>query len=139
MKKLIPLFIIVVLFSSCQKSPKVLFKQMHADKTGISFNNKIVETDSFNILTSEYIFNGGGVAVGDFNNDGKSDILFTGNQVANKLYLNEGNFTFKEVGKESGIGAEDRWCTGVAVVDINLDGWLDAYICTAMNNESEKR
>ncbi|RIV71310.1 VCBS repeat-containing protein [Flagellimonas aequoris] len=139
MKKLIPLFIIVVLFSSCQKSPKVLFKQMHADKTGISFNNKIVETDSFNILTSEYIFNGGGVAVGDFNNDGKSDILFTGNQVANKLYLNKGDFNFKEVGKESGIGAEDRWCTGVAVVDINLDGWLDAYICTAMNNESEKR
>ncbi|RIV43432.1 VCBS repeat-containing protein [Flagellimonas pelagia] len=139
MKKLIPLFIICVLLGSCQKSPQVLFKQLKADKTGIDFSNKIVETDSFNILTSEYIFNGGGVAIGDFNNDGKSDILFTGNQVPNKLYLNEGNFNFKEVGKESGIGAEDRWCTGVAVVDINLDGWLDAYICTAMNNESEKR
>ncbi|WP_228236152.1 FG-GAP-like repeat-containing protein [Allomuricauda sp. M10] len=139
MKKCIPLLILAIFFASCQKDPLVLYKQKHADDTGIHFNNNIVETDSFNILTSEYIFNGGGVAVGDFNNDGKSDLLFTGNQVANQLYLNQGDFKFKEVGKESGIGAENKWCTGVAVVDINLDGWLDAYICTAMKEEGEHR
>ncbi|AEM69607.1 ASPIC/UnbV domain protein [Allomuricauda ruestringensis DSM 13258] len=139
MKKIITLIVIYVLIFSCQNPPRVLFKQLNVESTGIYFNNKIVETDSFNILTNEYIFNGGGVAVADFNNDGKSDILFTGNQVANQLYLNEGDFKFKEVGKDSGIGAENNWCTGVAVVDINLDGWLDAYVCTAMKEKGGQR
>ena len=139
MRRSIPLLLLIIFLSSCHKDPLVLYKQKHADDTGIYFNNRIEETDSFNILTSEYIFNGGGVAVGDFNNDGKSDLLFTGNQVANQLYLNQGDFKFKEVGKQSGIGAEDRWCTGVAVVDINLDGWLDVYICTAMKEEGQHR
>ena len=116
-----------------------MFKQLSSEKSGIHFNNTIVETDSFNILTSEYIFNGGGVAIGDFNNDDKSDILFTGNQVANKLYLNKGDFKFEDVSEESGIGAADAWCTGVTVVDINLDGWLDVYICTAMKDKSDQR
>ncbi|HAI38807.1 MAG TPA: hypothetical protein DCM40_12125, partial [Maribacter sp.] len=76
-----------------------------SNESGITFNNKIIETDSFNILTSEYIFNGGGVAIGDFNNDELPDIFFSGNQVNNKLYLNLGDFKFKDVSKESGIEA----------------------------------
>ncbi|MFC4218508.1 VCBS repeat-containing protein [Flagellimonas marina] len=137
MRKIFTLLCIGVLFVSCKKDDSALFRQVPAKRTGIGFNNKIVETDSFNILTNEYIFNGGGVAIGDFNNDGKSDIFFTGNQVANKLYLNQSDFRFKDVGQESGIEASEHWCTGVAVVDVNLDGWLDIYVCTAMKNESE--
>ena len=90
----IGVFLLLVL-SSCSKKENTLFQLRTQNETGIAFNNLIVETDSFNILTDEYIFNGGGVATGDFNNDGLPDLFFTGNQVANKLYLNEGKFKFK--------------------------------------------
>lgn len=140
MKRSTPLLILII-FSllSCKKDPDTLFRLLDAKKTGISFNNNIVETDTFNILTDEYIFNGGGVAVGDFNNDGLPDLFFTGNQVANKLYLNEGNLKFKDVSQEAGIEAADRWSTGVTVVDINGDGLLDVYVCAAMFPSPEKR
>ncbi len=134
MKNLINIsFIIFFIFISCkQKGDTKLFSKIDSDHSGITFNNKIVETDSFNILTSEYIFNGGGVAIGDFNNDEEPDIFFTGNQVSNKLYLNQGDFKFKDVTEASGLMANDKWKTGVAVVDINNDGFLDIYICAAM-------
>lgn len=131
-------FILVFLFS-CSKKEDTLFNQLSPEKTGIDFNNLIVESDSFNILTDEYIFNGGGVATGDFNNDGLPDLFFTGNQVANKLYLNEGKLKFKDVSLAAGIEAKDRWSTGVTVVDINGDGFLDVYVCAAMFKEVEKR
>lgn len=142
MKNLLYLSFVIMLLisSSCkeQENPK-LFSKIDSNHSGITFNNKIVETDSFNILTSEYIFNGGGVAIGDFNNDEKPDIFFTGNQVSNKLYLNEGDFKFKDVTETSGLRAIDKWKTGVAVVDINNDGFLDIYICAAMfSTEIEK-
>ena len=123
------LFVIII---SCDNKNSTLFQIVPASESGIEFNNKIIETDSFNILTSEYIFNGGGVAVGDFNNDGKPDVFFSGNQVANKLYLNQGNFKFKDVSKESGIEALNKWNTGVALADINNDGYLDIYVCSAI-------
>ncbi|MEP2279393.1 VCBS repeat-containing protein [Maribacter sp.] len=117
-----------------------MFKVIPASKSGIEFNNQIIETDSFNILTSEYIFNGGGVAIGDFNNDNLPDIFFSGNQVSNKLYLNQGDFKFKDVSKKSGIEALNKWNTGVALVDINNDGLLDMYICSAMlEGENNKK
>ncbi|MCL6261034.1 FG-GAP-like repeat-containing protein [Aquiflexum sp. TKW24L] len=125
--------------ASCTKKEDTLFNLLSMKDTGIDFNNLIVESDSFNILTDEYIFNGGGVAVGDFNNDGLPDLFFTGNQVANKLYLNEGKLKFKDVSTVSGIEAKDRWSTGVTVVDINGDGLLDVYVCAAMFKENEKR
>lgn len=131
-------YILVFLFS-CSKKEDTLFNQLSPEKTGIDFNNLIVESDSFNILTDEYIFNGGGVATGDFNNDGLPDLFFTGNQVANKLYLNEGKLKFKDVSLATGIEAKDRWSTGVTVVDINGDGFLDIYVCAAMFKEAEKR
>lgn len=118
--------------SSCTKSNTDLFQIVPKAISGIDFNNKIVETDSFNILTSEYIFNGGGVAVGDFNNDGKPDLFFSGNQVSNKLYLNQGDFKFEDVSQSSGIEAHNTWNTGIALADINNDGWLDIYVCAAM-------
>jgi enediyne biosynthesis protein E4 len=130
--------ILVILFS-CSKKEDTLFTQLSPQETGIDFNNLITETDSFNILTDEYIFNGGGVAVGDFNNDGLPDLFLTGNQVSNKLYLNKGKLNFNDVSNIAGIEAKDRWSTGVTVVDINGNGLLDVYVCAAMFKESEKR
>ncbi|NVJ84792.1 MAG: VCBS repeat-containing protein [Algoriphagus sp.] len=119
------------IFYSCKKSD-TLFQLKSADETGIDFNNEIIETDSFNILTDEYIFNGGGVAVADFDQNCLPDLFFTGNQVSNKLYLNQGSFKFSDVSEEAGISASDKWCTGVTVVDINEDGWMDIYVVAAM-------
>ena len=132
-------FCFILALSACSKKESHLFKQRPSQQTGINFNNQIVETDSFNILNNEYIFNGGGVAIGDFNNDKKPDLYFTGNQVANRLYLNQGKFKFNDVTTISGTAAADRWSTGVAVVDINADGWLDIYVCAAMSPDASKR
>src|SRR6056297_1747499 len=121
-------FLFLVLFcSSCDIKEETLFVLRSGQSTNIEFNNRIIETDSFNILTEEYIFNGGGVAIADFNNDNRNDILFTGNQVSNELYLNKGNFKFENISVVSGIEAQQKWSTGAAVVDINLDGWMDDY------------
>ena len=103
------------------------------EESGIDFNNVITETDDFNILSEEYIFNGGGVAVSDFNNDGYPDLFFTGNMVSNELYLNKGDLKFKKVTDESKLNSEGFWSTGVSVVDINSDGLMDLYIAGAMN------
>ncbi|WP_192346026.1 VCBS repeat-containing protein [Algoriphagus sp. Y33] len=118
-------------FSSCKKET-TLFELIPASKTGIDFNNAIVESDSFNILTDEYIFNGGGVAVADFDNDGLPDLFFTGNQVSNKLYLNSGEFNFEDITEYAGVAAPSQWCTGAVAVDINGDGWMDIYVTSAM-------
>jgi len=130
---------ITIIACSPPEEKKTLYKLRTSDETGIYFNNQIIETDSANILTEEYIFNGGGVAIGDFNNDEKTDIFFTGNQVSNKLYLNEGDFKFKDVSEKAGINEANRWSTGVTVVDINTDGKLDLYVCAARENSAEKR
>ncbi|WP_289039765.1 VCBS repeat-containing protein [uncultured Zobellia sp.] len=140
MKKIIFIsFITLIVFSSCEKKKNTLFTQVKSNYTGVTFNNKIVESDSFNILTTEYIFNGGGIAVGDFNNDSKPDLFFTGNQVPNKLYLNQGKFKFQDISEDAGIEAKMAWKTGVAVVDINSDGLLDIYVCAAMYTKPEEK
>ncbi|MCJ7465302.1 MAG: VCBS repeat-containing protein, partial [Maribacter sp.] len=139
MKKTLPILLTIFLLCSCGPKNKTLFKLREGSATGIQFNNRIVETDSANILNEEYIFNGGGVAVGDFNNDGTQDLFFTGNQVPNKLYLNKGQFHFEDVSKVAGIEATDRWNTGVTIVDINNDGLLDIYVCSAREKDHKKR
>jgi hypothetical protein len=106
-----------------------LFQLLPSSKTNVTFNNQLTESDSFNVLTFEYIYNGAGVGVGDMNNDGLTDIFFAGNMVSSKLYLNKGDFKFEDVTEKSAIST-DLWCTGVAIVDINQDGLLDIYVST---------
>ena len=103
---------------------------MHEAKdTGIDFINELSYTEKLNPYTFRNFYNGGGVGLGDFDKDGLLDIFFSGNLVANKLYLNKGNFKFNDISIQAGIGSEGVWTTGVSVVDINADGWLDIYIC----------
>ncbi len=134
------LFLGVLLFAICScKKETTLFELKSPESTGILFSNTIVESDSFNILTDEYIFNGGGLAIADFDNNGYPDVFFTGNQVENKLYLNQGIFKFKDISEKAGIKAQDRWCTGATVVDINQDGLVDIYVATAMMKGAGER
>ena len=105
-----------------------LFKKLSASETGIEVNNEILENDALNYFSYEYIYNGGGVAIGDLNNDGLPDLFFTVNMKYNKLYLNKGNLQFQDISNQAGIQTQGDWCTGVTMVDINNDGWLDIYV-----------
>src|SRR6188768_3131682 len=111
-------FFLACLIWSCNPSPKNLFLLHSAEETGIVFTNTIQESDSFNILTYDYIYNGGGVAVADFNNDGFQDLFFTGNMVPNALYLNKGDLHFQDITHVANVNVNGRWNSGVSVVDI---------------------
>jgi hypothetical protein len=128
-----------LLLSTCAQQDATLFRLISPGQSGIFFSNTIDENDSVNILNIEYLYNGGGVGIGDFNNDGLSDIFFTGNQVSNKLYLNTGDFKFKDVTDLSGVSGNNTWRSGVAVVDINSDGLLDIYVCATLRDDSVGR
>jgi len=132
------LFVSVVFIGACNNRHP-LFQEVSSATSGIHFNNKIIENDSINPLDLTNIYNGGGVGVGDFNNDGLPDIYFTGNLVSCKLYLNKGDFKFDDITDEAKVTGEGRWCRGVSVVDINNDGWLDIYISTAIKGNPSNR
>ena len=124
---------LLLLILSCKKkSPNTLFSEV--ENTNINFVNSITESDTFNVFRYRNFYNGGGVAAGDLNNDGLTDLFFTGNQTANKLYLNKGNFQFEDISEKAGFDPNKKqWSTGVVLVDINGDGWLDIYVCNAGN------
>ena len=107
-----------------------LFTSLDARRTGLTFANTITESDSVNVLSYYYCYNGGGVAVGDFNNDNRPDLFFTGNMVSSRLYLNGGDLRFRDVTNAAKLTTSD-WVMGVSVVDINSDGWLDLYLNVA--------
>ncbi len=111
-------------------SNQLNFKARLQDRTNIDFANVINENQHFNYFTFPYIYAGGGVAVGDINNDHLPDVYFVGNDVDNRLYLNQGNLSFKDITKSAQVGGKDklRWTTGVTMADVNNDGWLDIYV-----------
>jgi enediyne biosynthesis protein E4 len=126
-----------LLLLSC--SDDTVFTQLPAEETNITFSNRITEHDTMNVLTFEYVHNGGGVALGDFNNDKLVDVYFTGNQVDNKLYLNKGDFKFEDVSKKADVEAKGKWCSGVALVDINNDKLLDIYVSATVKKVASER
>lgn len=128
----------LILLVSCQRGTP-LFEELSPRATGIDFNNFLEESDELNVLNYTYFYNGGGVAVGDLDNDGLSDIVFTGNMVRNKIFINKGNMEFEDITTASGIADKQGWCTGVTLVDINNDGWLDIYICRSADIVPERR
>jgi hypothetical protein len=136
------LFIVLTSLSCTTKKEKTLsnsidkptlFSLLSSDSTNVNFTNTVVNQKNFNIFKYRNFYNGGGVAIGDINNDGLPDIYLTGNMVANKLYLNKGNLTFKDISKTAGVEGNKPWSTGVTMVDINQDGLLDIYVSNAGN------
>ena len=134
MKQIIGLFILVFITFACETEVKQ-FSKLNSNNTNIDFVNKLYETNTRNYFTYPYMYLGGGVAAGDFNNDGLEDLFFTGNMVPNKLYINQGDFKFKDISDEAGIEGDDRWYSGVSLIDINKDGFLDIYIAVGGENE----
>ena len=123
--------IILFTFSKCRKEPSKIYllDQVLASETGIDFKNELKEDINHSIINYIYFYNGGGVATGDINNDGLPDLFFVSNQNENKLYLNRGDFKFEDITKKSKIESNADWNTGVTMVDINNDGYLDIYVC----------
>ncbi|MEO6000500.1 MAG: VCBS repeat-containing protein [Chitinophagaceae bacterium] len=132
------LYTVLLIISFCNGKAQPLFTLLPASKTGINFQNNIKESSTHNVLKYEYFYNGGGTAVGDLNNDGLPDIVFTANMDQPKVYFNKGNFVFDDVTTKSKIRA-DGWKTGVTMADVNADGWLDIYICRSGNEEPDLR
>ncbi|MEO7983939.1 MAG: VCBS repeat-containing protein [Bacteroidota bacterium] len=130
---------LICLLTACKQQPKTaLFERLTAANSGIDFSNDINENDSVNLFANEYTYMGGGVGIGDFNNDGLPDIFFTGSQVSSQLYINEGGNHFKDITKTAGV-ATQVWVTGVSVIDINNDGYADIYLCVSGTAIAAKR
>ncbi|HMS66795.1 MAG TPA: VCBS repeat-containing protein [Saprospiraceae bacterium] len=130
---------IILFFISC-KEEKKLFDLISGDESGIEFENTINEFDSINIFNNIYVYNGGGVAIGDVNNDGLQDLFFTGNQVDNKLYLNKGNLQFQDITLLAKVNKDKgQWSMSANFVDINNDGKMDIYVCNAIYPDTIRR
>ena len=131
--------IIIIVFAGCGNDTSHLFASLDKNKTGVNFQNTFFDDGPLNVANYIYFYNGGGVAIGDINNDGLQDILFTGNMVRNRLFLNKGNFKFDDITERSGIAEKQGWCTGATMVDINGDGKLDIYVCRSADIRPQMR
>ncbi len=141
--KLVGILFSIVLLHSCRNTNESvktddadvlkMFTLLSSDSTGVAFVNKVKNQKDFNIFKYRNFYNGGGVAIGDINNDGLADIYLTGNMEPNKLYLNKGNFQFEDISEKAGTQGNKPWSTGVTMVDINADGFLDIYVSNAGN------
>jgi hypothetical protein len=138
------IIVIFILIWSCRTSHSdqthtPLFSLLDKKHTHIDFVNQVDYTEEYNTYTYRNFYNGAGVGIGDFNNDGLPDIYFCGNLVGNKLYINKGNFVFEDVTERAGVACAGSWSTGVSIADINGDGWLDIYVCKSGNPNSKNR
>jgi hypothetical protein len=133
MKGKLILMMSMLLLLACQQEEETgaLFELKQNDKIGINFENKLSSTKEFNVYKYRNFYNGGGVALGDVNNDGLTDVYLTANQEPNRLYLNKGNWKFEDVTEKAGVAGTKAWATGVTMVDINADGLLDIYVCNS--------
>ncbi|MGC1244016.1 MAG: VCBS repeat-containing protein [Chryseosolibacter sp.] len=127
---------LMMMASACDQKPKQ-FTLIRHNESGLNFRNDLTETQHNNIMTYEYSYNGGGVAVGDVNADGLADVYFTGNSVPNKLFLNNGDLQFEDITDDSQTAGRADWKTGVTMADVNSDGWLDIYVCYSGNAPDE--
>ena len=129
-KQFVALIFIALLFNACKtnSTQQTLFTKLDPSNTHISFSNDLSYDHKFNVYTYRNFYNGGGVAIGDINNDGLPDIFFTANMLPNRLYLNKGNFQFEDITDKAGIGKKGKWSTGVSMADVNGDGSA-GYLC----------
>ena len=125
-KQYLSIILLLVALLSCSKK-RYAFQRNQSEKSNIIFENKLNQTEEFNLIEYLYFYNGGGVAVGDINNDGLNDIYLSANQEENKLYLNKGNFIFEDITAKANLSSPGGWKTGVVMIDINGDGFLDIY------------
>lgn len=123
--------------SSCTENK--VFTLLSPEESGIDFLNEIPDSKELNIFNYEYVYNGAGVGMADFNNDGLKDLFFAGNLVQSKLYLNKGDLKFEDITDKANIETKDRWCSGVTIIDINRDGFLDIYLSVTMKEDSTDR
>nr|WP_315156887.1 VCBS repeat-containing protein [uncultured Flavobacterium sp.] len=145
LSQIIVFALVVFLFVRCDNQFKkkssnaeTLFTLVPSEQTQINFINTVKQDTIFNCVRYMYALNGGGVAIGDINNDGLQDIYFSSNQESNKLYLNKGNFEFEDITQSANVTDEFGWTTGVSMIDINNDGWLDIYVCKSASLESKE-
>ena len=142
--RLLFFFSLGMLMWACQRNPSLesenLFRTIPPSNSGIEFENTLVFQPEFNIYRYRNFYNGGGVAIGDINNDGLPDIYFTSNMGENKLYLNKGNLKFKDITAKAGVQGSRAWAIGVAMADVNGDGLLDIYVCNSgIQEDDDKR
>ncbi len=139
--RLLTFFIFLVGLISCQEpiENNSVFRKVPSFESGVAFRNDLIYNERLNTYTYRNFYNGAGVAVGDINNDGLQDLYFCGNQVDNKLFLNLGDLTFKDITLSAGVGSPDVWSTGVSMADVNGDGFLDIYVCKAGPKGGENR